>query len=136
MATTATAGKVALATGAQVITGTDATHAVTPASLTSQQLANANGYVTFPGGIILQWGHFASGSWSGALQAVTFPLAFPTACLNVTGITDNASAVGSPHYGLEVASAITTTGVSFRAVGYQSGAPANINGFYWLAIGH
>ena len=134
-ATTSTTGVVELATGAQVLTGTNTTNAVTPASLTSQQSIATNGYVTLPGGLILQWGHFNSGSWNGSTQAITFPIAFPTACLNISGTSDNAGISGG-KYACDVVLGPTTTGASFAAPGYFSGGSSNSNGFYWHAIGY
>lgn len=75
-ASTSTAGKVALATGAQVITGTDTTHAVTPASLTSQA-SFSSGFMTWPGGILQEWGHTATLGGSSS-TVVTLPRTCPT----------------------------------------------------------
>jgi len=43
--------------------------------------ASASGYVKFPNGIIIQWGLSPSGTSVGV--SVTFPIAFPNACLVV-----------------------------------------------------
>lgn len=40
-----------------------------------------NGYQKLPGGLILQWGNVAT---TGTTTAITFPIAFPTGCLNFT----------------------------------------------------
>ncbi len=44
----------------------------------------ANGYAYMPGGLLLQWASVNSVDFDGAaLTAVTFPIAFPTACFVV-----------------------------------------------------
>lgn len=45
----------------------------------SNQSLTTNGYQKFPSGLIIQWGRVPSTN-----VTVTFPIAFPTACLNVT----------------------------------------------------
>lgn len=55
-ATTSVQGVTTLATGGQVVTGTDTTHAVTPASLTSDMNLALTGHYTLPGGLIEEWG--------------------------------------------------------------------------------
>lgn len=43
----------------------------------ANQSKSANGYQKLPGDLIIQWGQ------NGAVQSVTFPIAFPNACLTV-----------------------------------------------------
>lgn len=100
IATTATANKLvktlgtgkidpsfnSVASQAEVTAGAEATKAVTPATLAG--LGNsktANGYVKLPGGVIIQWGEEASFHDIGTDYdaTLTFPIAFPTACLQV-----------------------------------------------------
>ena len=45
--------------------------------IAAQESIDASGYMTFSNGLIIQWGKVLSDS------TVTFPIAFPTACLNV-----------------------------------------------------
>jgi microcystin-dependent protein len=70
-----------------------------------------NGYKKFADGLIIQWGGPATG-------AITFPLAFPTACLNVTvgGTSGNQTN--------ERVVSVSTTGFTLGGVGY------------WMAIGY
>jgi hypothetical protein len=137
--TVAQVSALVAASGAQVAAGTDAAHLVTPASLVAAgQSISANGYLTLAGGLIVQWGHYDSGSnsgWNGATHAVTFPIAFPNGCFSVQAMTDNQGATVSPAYALQAVSSCSTTGISFATVGYQSGAINAIRGFYWVVIG-
>lgn len=88
-ATEAVAGIIEIATNAQAQAGTDTTKAVTPAALAAafggvNQGLIENGYQKFPSGLIIQWGSTASFDHSGsASQSVTFPVAFPAACLKL-----------------------------------------------------
>ena len=41
-----------------------------------------NGYHKFPDGTIIQWGEYMSSSYAFD-ASITFPIAFPTACLSV-----------------------------------------------------
>jgi len=85
-----------------------------------------NGYVWLPGGVLLQWGYKTI---SASSTTVTYPIAFPTACLNVQitdrydgdtgGVADNASVRAAPG----------TTSVSVSS-------NAGLDGFYWVAIGY
>lgn len=77
------------------------------------------GYITMPSGLIIQWGYRATDG------AVTFPIAFPNAALNVqvtrTGdITPDGNNV--PEY-----TSLTTTGVTIVC--------GNV-GMMWTAIGY
>jgi len=49
----------------------------------TKDVTGTDGYVKLPGGVILQWGK-SNTSASGGVTSVTFPIAFPNACLNVT----------------------------------------------------
>lgn len=98
----------------------------------------ANGYQKLPGGLIIQWGvgnttpNTASGSpnfgYFGT-AAVTFPIAFPSAVVNVlvTPQDSPATELGASW------NSLTTTGVTLYMNNYQSGVNVNLN---WLAIGY
>ena len=45
----------------------------------TKDVTGTDGYVTLPGGVILQWGTFTSPG-SGGISTITFPTAFTTAC--------------------------------------------------------
>lgn len=78
----------------------------------------ANGYQKLPSGVIIQWG---SQSTATGGTAVTWPIAFPTACLTVVG-TSTSSA------GIVQITPISTTGATM----YSN--VANI--VRWIAIGY
>lgn len=120
-------GILKLATQALTDARADDLTAVTPKKLGNGFVVSmaANGYIKFPswlGGWLIQWGTAASVSTSGT--AVTFPIAFPTACLHVYGncADSGGSATIFNAYGK------TTTG--FTADG------SAVNTYDWLAIGH
>lgn len=92
----------------------------------------ASGYQKLPSGLIIQWGSFsASGT---ADTAVTFPLAFPTACQAVM-------ATHGPYAGPDIGSSVvvskTTSGFSYAS--YQSNGSVVRNGAQtvsYFAIGY
>lgn len=89
---------------------------------TNQSLA-ASGYQRIPSGIIIQWGTAATTN-----QAVTFPLAFPTACRSVVSIgTSGGSGRESRVNGL------TTTGFNLAS---DACCVNNSVSAAWIAIGY
>jgi hypothetical protein len=92
---------------------------------------NTSGYLKLPGGIIIQWGQFSTMVLTGNTSyAVTFPLAFPNACLNVM-TSHYAQAVLGPNtytFGSDLGS---LTGFSVYGGTNTSGM-----GFKWVAIGY
>lgn len=136
------AGIVELATAAEVLAGTDAQRAVTPAALVAGLLGAAtlstSGYAIIPvrlstGGarsnVILQWGVTANVA-DGATAAVTFPIQFPTACFLVLATNRNNSASG--NFGGCTATTPTTSGCS---VGHNNGG-GNSSPIAWIAVGN
>ncbi|MBA4709583.1 gp53-like domain-containing protein [Aquitalea aquatica] len=89
----------------------------------------ANGYARLPNGLILQWGGQSSSGTSSSNLKVTFPMAFPNACLQpfctVSGITAGGYAITSGQ---------SKTGASFTVFN-AGGSPAAAYGTQWLAIG-
>lgn len=83
---------------------------------------DTNGYQKLPGGLIIQWGTVAAGS------NITFPIAFPTACLNImmtTNTSNNQSAnISHVHFYI---SATTTTGATRGVTTYEG---------KWIAFGY
>ena len=68
--------------GSQLKAQVDATDQgafVMQSAFTDQNLSG-NGYQKLPGGLIMQWGSFTQ---SSSVTGVSFPIAFPNACLNV-----------------------------------------------------
>ena len=102
------------------------------------QLHAATGYQALPGGLIIQWGNQSAGT--NGLSTVTYPIAFPNACVELSLVEANAS--GSWPSGL-----VTLHGV-YGAKGvassqtysmqFSSGSWAGKTGigFNWLAIGY
>lgn len=74
----------ALQSGANWLYG-DGTNIVQATPSLGANSLTANGYQKLPGGLILQWGGIAAGDVPAGFQtyAVTFPIAFPNACLKV-----------------------------------------------------
>jgi hypothetical protein len=93
----------------------------------SNQSLSANGYQRFPGGLIIQWGSFTAPS-SGGQATVTFPLAFPTACVTVQIIKREDGGTGGFGTNPGLRAAPTTTQANFSC---QNNT---IN--YWMAIGY
>lgn len=94
----------------------------------NQSLA-ASGFQKLPGGLIIQWG-YKTGNAAGF--SVTFPTAFPTACVFVTG--QCAFLGGGGFSALSLSSSPSTTGFS----GYMNATSAIhvADDLYWLAIGY
>lgn len=92
-----------------------------------------NGFIKFSNGLILQWG-FAQGAGGFAPLAVTWPTAFPTACLAAFCNTANRTTGGSA--GTNFVSSLTTNGATLLFDLQTSGAGSGHPGGYFLAIGH
>lgn len=123
-------GILEIATAAEAQGQSDDLRALTPAKLAaalqgSNQTISGAGYQKLPGGLILQWG-LGTGN-AAADVTVTFPIAFPTACLNIffhRGYTAGAGTIGyaSGIY-------ISTSQAKFRSS--DTG-----QGYFYFAIGH
>lgn len=92
-----------------------------------QSLLFAAGYKKLPGGLILQWGIHSTTSPSGSI--VTFPIEFPTACLNVSTSDHGNGCFSTSAY------SYTTTGFTGRGHDPVAGAFANVD-LAWRAIGY
>ena len=87
----------------------------------------ASGYQKLPSGLIIQWG--ATGVITGGSSvAVTFPIAFPNACLNASATYTTGTNTTTPSAGS--LSSLSTTGITVRNLGATS------NPIYWLVIGY
>lgn len=102
------AGNVFVCSGIGVnnITGTNAT----------------NGYVSLPNGHIMQWGFKAA---TGTTMAITFPIAFPNACVSVQAQINHSS----QDYQSTAVNNLSTTGATV----YWANDGL---GIYWQAIGY
>jgi hypothetical protein len=74
----------------------------------STALLAESGYQKLPSGLIMQWGVSDRTTAFQEEEEVTFPLAFPTACLNVVGIPDH-DGIGNGDLGLYLKSFTATT---------------------------
>jgi hypothetical protein len=93
-ATETAPGIVELATAAEAQALASAVVALTPARLAdafkgANQSLSDNGYQKLPGGLIIQWGTYSLAAASS--QAITFPIAFPTALIHTNVSVDNAA---------------------------------------------
>jgi hypothetical protein len=84
---------------------------------------NTNGYVRFANGLIMQWGYRDTTSNP---HTITFPLAFPNACLNV--VTANVYP-GNTDASITVARTLTKTNFTLYTDHYNVDA-------YWFATGY
>ena len=118
--------------------GADITSGTVPlARLGFGQSIAENGWCKLPNGLILQWGHYASGVSEGNNASVNFPVAFPTACFGVFPVGQNTDPSGSRDIVMQVGGTPTKTG--FIAIAQWTGGGSTINGiggFYWWAIGN
>lgn len=122
------------ASAAETDAGTLSNVAVTPASLGIATRNYANpGYARLPGGLIFQWGVTTAGDVPGAgalYVTATFPIAFPTACLNLQG---SGRANGSNGSYVHADAFATATGCTFVIQEYGS-VLQNVSVAY-LAVG-
>ena len=89
------------------------------------------GYTKLPNGIIIQWG-ISSGKSGEVSGTVTFPIAFPTACLAV--IPGTKAAAGSASYDQWIQlTAMTATGATFF---WQANGDTNTCYAVYIAIGY
>ena len=85
-----------------------------------------NGYTYLPNGLILQWGQYDRTLGTGGFIAITFPITFPTACLNVVNsIRNTDSTTPAVNY-----SCVVSTSTTGTTVGWDR------KGSFWLAIGY
>lgn len=88
----------------------------------------SNGYIALPGGLVLQWGSLSMGG--GGDNHVSFPIAFPSACLQVICSTLDSRTGGSgDRIVYVVQGSVNTTGCTLSNNGSGSNAS-------WFAIGH
>ena len=89
------------------------------------------GYQKLPGGLIMQWGYVSNFSPGRVtIKTITFPIEFPTACLNINmttkreGDTDGMDILGA------ISSGPTTTQVVFSMRNDVD------TSYYWFAVGY
>ena len=91
----------------------------------NQLLANT-GYQKLPGGLIIQWGTYSLAAKEGSTQAITFPVAFPTALIHPSVSTNSAAhqMIGTINRSLTGMTIVKGSGDAFARSGF------------WLAIGY
>jgi hypothetical protein len=88
----------------------------------------SSGYQRFPGGLIIQWG-FTPLSSASAAVAVTFSIAFPTACSGITlGLWDAGSGAWS------TLTNANSTGFQYSA--WTSGGRVGGDSSFYIAVGY
>lgn len=115
-------------TAAEITDFDTAVEAVVSRLFTSEK--STSGYLKFAGGLIFEWG--LTNQISESYRSITFPIAFPNACLNVMATPYRDAVVGgngviSAHVG-----SISRTGC---AIGYSENAGDISRGVFWIAIG-
>ncbi|MBB5444660.1 hypothetical protein HDG38_003289 [Paraburkholderia sp. WSM4177] len=114
--------------GAQQVTaGTQSNHAVNLGQFGSS--IGSSGYTKLPNGMIFQWSSGVSSGTGSPNLTITFPLAFPNACLGAAAITSGGNTIASVN-GLSKTAASLTTYLA------SSGAITSALGFYIVAIGY
>lgn len=102
----------------------------------SNQTLTPNGKQALPGGLVLQWGTV---SVTGTV-AVTFPTAFPTACLFVFQGEANSAGWGTSPISPTISGpgGVTRTGFNARVAvwGGSSWVATGSTSVYWFAIGY
>lgn len=91
-----------------------------------------SGYQILPSGLIMQWGLSERADVFQQEQDITFPIAFPTGCLNVVGTADRTT-TGSGGLSLYI-SGFTTTTATF--VYDSDGETFSATAIRWQAFGY
>jgi len=111
----------------------------TPAEMGYSGSKTTNGWMKRPDGIIEQWGLYLIATTTETTRSVTFPITFPTDCLNVT--VSDLNPVGPNNknnydmYAQVNNGSLGQSGFSVYIQGPGSGS-WNWVGMYWRAIGH
>lgn len=99
------------------------------AFLGSNQALGSSGYQKFPGGLILQWG--AGFTTVDGTIPITFPVAFPNACVGIHGTHSGAG----PALMIEIYGTRTKTGVLTKTYNADNQVQAGW-AVLWFAIGY
>ncbi|AMK16700.1 gp53-like domain-containing protein [Sphingobium sp. MI1205] len=110
------------------VDGVDQGNIVFDAQFGAQNLSS-NGYQVLPGGLILQWGNVVAPA--NGINAITFPIAFPTECL--AGFATNMS--GAVPSAWASAGSQSATGMSVGHARASLTAAAAGTAAFWWAIG-
>lgn len=104
----------------------NSTNQIPDISLFSRSGSSTSGSMTFPNGFKITWGPFSLPVAQSGTQTVTFYSAFPTACVSVIPIPDNAATEQIGYLG------ITTTSVTIKKGSADQFARTGI----YVAIGY
>ncbi len=128
-------GTAKVATATQMLDSANDAVMVTPKKLRfgfAVSLA-ANGYVALPswlGGLVIQWG-YVPGSLDDLTALISFPMAFPNQCLNVSATADGSQSGASTFVGVGLQKVSVS---QFRMNGYGSGMATS--GYHWWSLGY
>jgi len=119
-------GLVELATAAETVEGLDTTCAITPAALLAafDQQRAPTGFVTLPGGIIIQWTYITA--FTGGSVTWTFPKAFTTQVFITLASNDSNN----------IQYAVGATPISLTQALVTSSLTSSPDSIYVLAIGY
>lgn len=127
---------ITFASNATSNTGTATDESLTPANFGTQQSLSASGYQRLPGGIILQWGRSDGLSFGDVVgPTITFPLAFPTACVHVNTQAEIPDFYGSNSNTSTYVDLGSITASQFTAIRDTVSGTMTGN-LTWFAIGH
>lgn len=116
-------GIAELLTNAEFLTGTDSSRIIVASNFVKS--IASTGYITLPGGLVLQWG---LENPSASSEVVTFPVAFASSFYaGYVTIAENAARAVNVTSG-------TTTQMTVTQVNSVTAA-GTTNDFYWFAIG-
>lgn len=94
----------------------------------------AAGYQKLPGGLIMQWGSYTTTTNEGT-TAVTYPIAFPTAVLNVQVSEERTDPSSGAAEIMAQSRSVTTTGMTLEWA-RVSGSDQDRIKIYWFTIGN
>ena len=126
---------VAAATAAEIVAGTEAGKAITPAALGGlPKSLGTTGYVVHPSGLIEQWGRVRVPASTEVTASVTFPIAFTSTAfvVSLTGFISAPSIL--KDLWPQLAGEATLTGMTVQYQRAPNGDPG-IDGFDWRMIG-
>lgn len=102
----------------------------------ANQSLSVNGYQKLPGGLIIQWGRIAMEANESTKGTITFPIAFPAACLQViTTVESNDTDANDAFEAFVITGSLTTTTAQVR-FGSNRGSWSATNYVRYLAIGY
>lgn len=102
---------------------------------------SASGYERLSNGLMIQWGTTGTltfGNNATAVQSLTFPIAFPTTCLIITGSPTGAGAPTTSNGASATfyAFSYSTTGCSWQFLAPNNGNVTYTYSARWIAIGY